>query len=93
MKDYDSTIMYHPGKANVVANALSRKSMGSLAHITPIRRPLIEEIRKLELKGVHFKLNGFGIFVACLRARSSLADKIRKAQCEDPKMKRLMEDV
>ena len=33
LKDYDMTILYHPDKANVVADALSRKavSMGSLA--------------------------------------------------------------
>ena len=35
LKDYDVTILYHPGKANVVADTLSRKagSMGSLAHL------------------------------------------------------------
>ena len=33
LKDYDCTIDYHPGKANVVADALSRKSTGSLAYM------------------------------------------------------------
>ena len=29
VKDYDCEILYHPGKANVVTDALSRKSTGS----------------------------------------------------------------
>ena len=29
VKDYDCEILYHPGKANVVADALSHKSVGS----------------------------------------------------------------
>ncbi|WMV45422.1 hypothetical protein MTR67_038807, partial [Solanum verrucosum] len=28
LKDYDMSILYHPGKANVVADTLSRISMG-----------------------------------------------------------------
>ncbi|KAL5560674.1 hypothetical protein UlMin_036885 [Ulmus minor] len=31
MEDYDFTLQYHPGKANVVADALSRKPQGILA--------------------------------------------------------------
>ena len=30
LEDYDFTLHYHPGKENVVANALSRKSRGVL---------------------------------------------------------------
>ena len=47
LKDYDITILYHQGKANIVANALSRKpgSMGSLAHLQVSRRPLAREVR------------------------------------------------
>ena len=33
LEDYDFILHYHPGKANVVANALSRKSQGVLAGV------------------------------------------------------------
>jgi hypothetical protein len=33
LKDYDCTIQYHLGKANVVADALSRKSAGFMAYL------------------------------------------------------------
>ena len=33
LEDYDFTLHYHPGKANVVADAHSRKSRGALASI------------------------------------------------------------
>ena len=38
LKDYGIDILYHPGKANVVADALSRKSMGSMAKTPPKKR-------------------------------------------------------
>ena len=47
LKDYDCSILYHPGKANVVADALSRKSAGSLAYISIERRPIIKELNEL----------------------------------------------
>ena len=47
LKDYDCSIFYHLGKANVVVDALSRKSAGSLAHISTERRPIIRELHDL----------------------------------------------
>ena len=67
LKDYDCTILYHLGKANVVANALSRKFMGSLAYIALMRRPLVGEIHKLEAEGVHFELGGPRLLLAHVR--------------------------
>ena len=49
LKDYDCIIQYHPGKANVVANALSRKSVGSLAAIRGCQRQLLEDLRSLQV--------------------------------------------
>ena len=44
LKDYDCTIDYHLGKANVVADALSRKSTGSLAYMQTIQLPLMVDL-------------------------------------------------
>ena len=44
LKDYNCTILYHSSKVNIVADALSCKSMGSLAHIAMEKRPLISEM-------------------------------------------------
>ncbi|KAH0684682.1 hypothetical protein KY289_022434 [Solanum tuberosum] len=33
LKEYDMSVHYHPGKATIVADALSRLSMGSVAHV------------------------------------------------------------
>ena len=38
LKDYDCIIQYHLEKANVMADALSRKSVGSLAAIRGCQR-------------------------------------------------------
>ncbi|XP_070036755.1 uncharacterized protein [Nicotiana tomentosiformis] len=49
LKDYDIDIMYHSGKANVVADALSRKYMDSLAHLEACQRPLAREVHQLAI--------------------------------------------
>ncbi|KAL4037249.1 hypothetical protein IC575_000837 [Cucumis melo] len=45
IKDYDCTIEYHPGKANVVADALSRKSRLPKSALCGIRVALLNELR------------------------------------------------
>ena len=38
LKDYDISILYHLGKANVVVDALSRLCMGSTTHVEGKKR-------------------------------------------------------
>ena len=79
LKDYDINILYHPGKANVVADALSRKagSMGSIAHLQVSRRPLSREVQILANDLMRLEINDKGGFLACVEARSSFLDKIK----------------
>ena len=95
LKDYDITILYHPGKTNVVANALSRKagSMGSLAHLQVSRRPLAREVQTLANDFVRLEVNEKGGFLACMEARSSFLDKIKGKQFTDEKLVRVRDKV
>ncbi|XP_073298491.1 uncharacterized protein [Primulina huaijiensis] len=47
VKDYDCTISYHPGKANVVSDALCRKSGVQLGSM--IQKPLLLDLQRSEI--------------------------------------------
>ena len=74
IKDYDMRLHYHPGKANVVANALSHKSHVNALMTGDLPRELAENLRELCLEIVP---KGY---VAALEIQSMLMDKIREAQ-------------
>jgi hypothetical protein len=50
IKDYDLDVHYHPGKANVVANALSRKSYCNCLTVKPLDISLCHEIERLGIE-------------------------------------------
>ena len=95
LKDYDITILYHPGKANVVADGLSRKagSMGSLAHLQVSRRPLAREVQTLANDFMRLEVNEKGGLLTCLEARSSFLDKIKGKHFTDEKLIRIQDKV
>jgi hypothetical protein len=49
IKDYDFEIHYHPGKANLVADALSQKEHVHVAIVTQQPDELVEDFRRLNL--------------------------------------------
>ena len=50
LEDYDFTLHYHPCKANVVADALSRKSQGALASIASWEWRMLETVGQFVLQ-------------------------------------------
>jgi hypothetical protein len=48
-KDYDLEIHYHPGKANFVADALSRKEHVHSAVVAQLPDEIVEDFRRLNL--------------------------------------------
>ena len=50
LEDYDFTLNYHPGKANVVDVALSWKSRGALASIASQEWRMLETVGQFELQ-------------------------------------------
>ncbi|KAL5544968.1 hypothetical protein UlMin_008752 [Ulmus minor] len=66
VKDYDCEILYHPGKANCVADALSRKSTATVMSILKGAQELDPQLLKLkeqvlEGKNVEFSVSTGGI--------------------------------
>ncbi|KAJ7961989.1 Retrotransposon protein, putative, Ty3-gypsy subclass [Quillaja saponaria] len=64
LEDYDCSISYHPRKANVVADALSRKSMGSLSYLSAVRSQVVKELQQCMAEGVKFEVSPQGILLA-----------------------------
>jgi hypothetical protein len=52
INDYDLEVHHHPGKANVVADALSRKDHCNHLELEPVSELLCEEMRRLNLEVV-----------------------------------------
>jgi hypothetical protein len=77
IKDYDLDVHYHPGKANVIADALSRKVHYYHLELEPVSEPLCEEMRRLNLEVVQP-----GNLYA-LAAKSNPYDRIVTAQRND----------
>ena len=74
LKDYDCIIQYHPGKANVVVDALSRKFVGSLAAIRGCQRQLLVDLRSLQ---VHIRFLDSGALIENFRVQPDLVGRIK----------------
>jgi hypothetical protein len=85
IKDYDLEIHYHPGKANVVADALSRKSYANGMQRLSMTSELCTEFAYLNLGIVANTME--------LVTEPTLEQERYKGQLKDEKLKKIAEDI
>jgi hypothetical protein len=85
INDYDLEVHYHPGKANVVAYALSRKSYANEVQVMPMPRELCDECENLNL--------GFTTNAIELVLEPTLEQEIRKSQMKDAKLREIAKNI
>ncbi|WVZ49314.1 hypothetical protein U9M48_000683 [Paspalum notatum var. saurae] len=87
IKDYDLEIHYHPGKVNVVTDALSRKSHVNMAVAFQMPFELCAEFESLNLGLMHHTT------VATFEAGPTLEQEIRKHQKTDGKIQEIRKQI
>ena len=89
LEDYDFTLHYHPGKANVVADALSRKSPGALAGIASREWRMLEIVGQF---GLQYREQAQGT-LGSLIATSSLLSRVIEFQGQDAEIMSIRDQV
>ncbi|KAL0394591.1 UNVERIFIED_CONTAM: hypothetical protein Slati_4425300 [Sesamum latifolium] len=89
LKDYDCTIDYHIGKANIVTDNLSRKTVDQLASMICYNMEYLTALRAMD---VDFSIGG-DILLATIRVKPSLKDKIKDVQGKDSYLKKIKAKV
>jgi len=82
LKDYDFELLYHPGKANVVADALSRKR----AHVSAMMIKELKLIEKLRDMNLGLDMEAGHIRCSMLRITNEFLDEVWVEQGKDQEL-------
>ncbi|KAH0681196.1 hypothetical protein KY284_022281 [Solanum tuberosum] len=93
LKHYDIDILYHPGKANIVADALSRKIMARTYGQPVERQGITKDLCQLASLGVRLLESPDEGVIVQNAAESSLVVEVKEKQYIDPILLKLKEIV
>ena len=74
---YDICILYHPGKANVLFDALSRFFMRSTSHVEEEKKELVKDVHRFARLGVRHMDSVAGGIVVTKGEESSLVSEVK----------------
>ena len=83
-------VKYDPGKANIVVDALSRKSTGSVACLLAEEKRILRELDTLQIEVV---LPGIQSYLATLQISSPLVEQIKQHPKDDSELMKIRKGV
>ena len=89
IKDYDLQILYHLGKANTIADALSQKSIGNLACLLTGQKELLCDLERSEIEIVMREQGGT---IATISAQPALIEEIKEKQRQDDFLMKIIDE-
>ena len=89
LKDYDFQLLYHLGKANVVADALSRKAV----HTANLMIKEVEQIEKFRDMKLQVELGSEFIKCSTLTISSDFLNSVKERQLLDIDLNRVREQL
>jgi len=91
MIDYDIDVQYHPGKVNVVPDALSRRPEANMIMLLTQQEELLKEMRRLDLMVIR-RVSG-SVQLMAFQIQPTLMEEIKEAQKEDPRFLKFREQM
>ena len=86
-------MLYHFGKANVVANALSRLSMGCVSHVDEAKKDLLKYVHRLDRFAVRLEDYMKRCFMVHHNSESSFVVEVKSKQHLDKSLMDFKESV
>ena len=90
LEDYDFELQYHPGKANVVADTLSRRSHAELAILMCQDWRMLGDLIEVEIDTEETESRAL---LFTMSAKPTLVRKVIEAQLGDDEVRFLLDDM